>query len=81
MSSAQEALGAARDTFLVTERRWRAGATSLFELEDARRQRAAADDAAIAAMRDHAQAWIALMKAIGVVTPPLYQIQLDPGAA
>jgi multidrug efflux system outer membrane protein len=71
MTSAQEALAAARDTFLVTERRWRAGATSLFELEDARRQRAAAEDAAIAATRDHAQAWIALIKAIGVVTPPL----------
>ena len=71
VSSAQEALGAARDTFLVTERRWRAGATSLFELEDARRQRSAAEDAAIAATRDHVQAWIALMKAIGVVTPPL----------
>lgn len=71
MSSAQEALAAARDMFLVTERRWRAGATSLFELEDARRQRAAAEDAAIAATRDHVQAWIALMKAIGVVTPPL----------
>jgi outer membrane protein TolC len=71
VSSAQEALGAARDTFLVTERRWRAGATNLFELEDARRQRSAAEDAAIAATRDHVQAWIALMKAIGVVTPPL----------
>jgi outer membrane protein, multidrug efflux system len=71
VSSAQEALGAARDTFLVTERRWIAGATNLFELEDARRQRSAAEDAAIAATRDHVQAWIALMKAIGVVTPPL----------
>lgn len=71
MSSAQEALAAARDTFLVTERRWRAGATSLFELEDSRRQRSAAEDAAIAATRDHVQAWIALIKAIGVVTPPI----------
>jgi NodT family efflux transporter outer membrane factor (OMF) lipoprotein len=71
VSSAQEALGAARDTFLVTERRWIAGATSLFELEDARRQRSAAEDAAIAATRDHVQAWIALMKAVGMVTPPL----------
>ena len=69
--SAQEALSAARDTFLVTERRWRAGATSLFELEDARRQQSAAEDAAIAAKRDQVQAWIALMKAIGVTTPPL----------
>jgi NodT family efflux transporter outer membrane factor (OMF) lipoprotein len=68
MSSAQEALAAARDTFLVIERRWRAGATSLFELEDARRQRSAAEDSAIAAARDHVQAWIALIKAIGVVT-------------
>jgi outer membrane protein, multidrug efflux system len=68
VSSAQEALAAARDTFLVTERRWRAGATSLFELEDARRQRSAAEDAAIAAARDHVQAWIALMKAIGAPT-------------
>jgi outer membrane protein, multidrug efflux system len=71
LSSAQEALDAARDTFLVTESRWRAGATNLFELEDARRQRSAAEDAAIAATRDHVQAWIALMKASGVATPPL----------
>jgi NodT family efflux transporter outer membrane factor (OMF) lipoprotein len=71
VSSANEARAAARDTFLMTEHRWRAGATNLFELEDARRQRSAAEDAAIAAARDHALAWIALMKAIGVVTPSL----------
>jgi NodT family efflux transporter outer membrane factor (OMF) lipoprotein len=69
--TSREARVAARDTFLVTEQRWRAGATNLFELEDARRQRAAAEDAAIAAARDQAQAWIALMKAIGTTTPSL----------
>ena len=71
VASAQEALGAARDTYSVTESRWRAGATSLFELEDTRRQRASAQDAAIATVRDQVQAWIALMKAIGVTTPAL----------
>lgn len=69
--TSQDALVAARDTFFVTEQRWRAGAANLFELEDARRQRAAAEDAAIAAARDQAQAWIALMKAIGAATPSL----------
>lgn len=69
--TSQDALVAARDTFFVTEQRWRVGAANLFELEDARRQRAAAEDAAIAAARDQAQAWIALMKAIGTATPSL----------
>jgi NodT family efflux transporter outer membrane factor (OMF) lipoprotein len=69
--TSQQALVAARDTFFVVEQRWRAGAANLFELEDARRQRAAAEDAAIAAARDQAQAWIALMKALGATTPPL----------
>ncbi|MET0282765.1 MAG: TolC family protein, partial [Steroidobacteraceae bacterium] len=71
LATAQEALLAARDSFDVTEQQWRAGAASLFELEDARRQRAIAEDAAIAASRDRAQAWIAMIKAVGTATPPL----------
>jgi outer membrane protein TolC len=69
LSSSEEALAAARDAFRVIERRWRAGVTSLFELEDARRQRVIAEDAAIAATRDHAQAWIAVNESLGAITP------------
>lgn len=69
LSSSEEALAAARDAFRVIERRWRAGVTSLFELEDARRQRVIAEDAAIAATRDHAQAWIAVNESLGASTP------------
>jgi NodT family efflux transporter outer membrane factor (OMF) lipoprotein len=69
LSSSDEALVAARETFQMVERRWRAGVTSLFELEDARRQRVMAEDAAVAATRDHAQAWIAVIESLGVSTP------------
>jgi outer membrane protein TolC len=65
MDTTREAVAAARTTFSATEARWLAGAVSLFELEDARRQLAGAEDSAIAARRDRAQAWVALIKASG----------------
>jgi NodT family efflux transporter outer membrane factor (OMF) lipoprotein len=60
-----EAVVAARLVLEATEARWRAGAVSLFELEDARRQFAAAQDSAITAAQDSGQAWISLVRASG----------------
>jgi len=61
----KESADAARTTFIATEDQWRVGAVSLFELDDARRQLAAALDSAVAADRDRGQAWVALVKATG----------------
>ncbi|XAH23767.1 efflux transporter outer membrane subunit [Xylophilus sp. GW821-FHT01B05] len=65
VASTAEGTVAARTTFEATEAQWRAGATSLFELEDSRRLFASAQDAEISARRDQAQAWVALVKATG----------------
>jgi len=62
---AVDAVAAARVTLVANEAQWRAGSLSLFELEDARRQFAAAQNNAIAAARDRGQAWVALVKATG----------------
>lgn len=70
MDTTREAVAAARTTLSATEARWLAGATSLFELEDARRQFAGAEDSAIAARRDRAQAWVALIRASGNSAEP-----------
>jgi outer membrane protein TolC len=64
-TSAGEAVAAAETLLKASEAQWRAGAISMFELEDSRRQFASAQDAAIAARRDQAQAWVALVKATG----------------
>ncbi|MDO3526371.1 efflux transporter outer membrane subunit [Ralstonia pseudosolanacearum] len=63
--SAGDSVAAARITLQATEVQWKAGATSLFELEDSRRQFASAQDAEVSARRDQAQAWVALVKASG----------------
>lgn len=63
--SAGEAVAAARTTLQASDGQWQAGAISLFELEDSRRQFASAQDAEISARRDQAQAWVALVKATG----------------
>lgn len=63
--SAGEGAAAAGTTLVASEAQWKAGAISLFELEDSRRQFASAQDAEISARRDQAQAWIALVKATG----------------
>lgn len=69
VASASEAAAADRTTLQASTAQWKAGAISLFELEDSRRQYASAQDAEISARRDQAQAWIALVKAsAGAVT-------------
>ena len=57
IASTRESTDAAGRTLAATDARWRAGAVSLFELEDERRQQAAAQDSAITATHDAAQAW------------------------
>ncbi len=68
MESTRAATSAARTTLDATEAQWKAGAVSLFELEDSRRQFASAQDAEISARRDQAQSWVALVKATGGAT-------------
>ena len=65
VTSTREGVDAAHTTFTVSNDQWKAGAISLFELEDSRRQFASAQDAEISARRDQGQAWIALVKATG----------------
>lgn len=65
MTTARTGVVAARVTLQAREAQWRAGAISQFELQDARRQLATALDSEIAATRDEAQAWIALVRAAG----------------
>lgn len=69
-SSASEAVVAAETLLKASEAQWGAGTINLLDLEDSRRQFASAQDAAIAAKRDQAQAWVMLVKAAGgAVTP------------
>ncbi|NIJ37462.1 outer membrane protein TolC [Sphingopyxis panaciterrae] len=65
IATSREAVEAARVVLRANEARWRAGAISMFELEDSRRQFNAAQESAIAAARDRAQAWVALVRAAG----------------
>jgi NodT family efflux transporter outer membrane factor (OMF) lipoprotein len=66
--SAGEAADASQTLLSASEAQWREGAISLFELEDARRQFAGAQDSAIAAAQDSGQAWIELVRASGSAT-------------
>lgn len=63
-----DAVAAAQRVLDATQARWNAGAVSLFEVEDARRQLAAAHESAIAAAHDSSRAWIALVRASGHAT-------------
>jgi NodT family efflux transporter outer membrane factor (OMF) lipoprotein len=65
LSTTRAAADAALAAFDATDAMWRAGAASLFVLEDARRQLASAQNDAIAAVQDSGQAWIALVLACG----------------
>lgn len=65
INTSREAVEAARIALRANEARWRAGAISMFELEDSRRQFNRAQESAIAAARDRAQAWVALVRAAG----------------
>lgn len=63
--STLDAVTAAQRVLDATQARWSVGAVSLFEVEDARRQLADAQDSAIAAAHDSNRAWIALVRASG----------------
>jgi outer membrane protein TolC len=63
--SARESLRASIRLLTASEAQWRAGAISLFELEDARRRYAQARDNTITAACDGSQAWIGLVQASG----------------
>lgn len=65
LASASEAVAAAGTMLQATEDQWKVGIVSSFELEDSRRQFASVQDAEIAARRDQALAWVALVKATG----------------
>lgn len=69
VATSRQAVEAARVALGANEARWRAGATSRFELEDSRRQFNLAQESAIAAARDRAQAWVDLVRASGAVAP------------
>ena len=56
------ALSAARFTLRANEARRRAGSIGAFELEDSRRQLNRAQESAIVAARDRAQAWVELVR-------------------
>jgi NodT family efflux transporter outer membrane factor (OMF) lipoprotein len=65
VSSTRDFVRAAQLTLVASEAQWRAGSLGLFELEDTRRQYAAAQESAIVAARDRAQAWVGLILAAG----------------
>jgi multidrug efflux system outer membrane protein len=72
IESSRRAVVAGHTTLQGKEASWKAGAISLFELEDARRQFNTAQESAIAAARDRAQAWINLYSAAAghISAPP-----------
>ncbi|CAB3803659.1 TolC family protein [Pararobbsia alpina] len=65
MATSQQAVDAGRVSLRADEARWRAGAISIFELEDSRQQFNSAQESAITAARDRAKAWVDLVKATG----------------
>lgn len=65
MATSRQAVSSARYTLRANEARWRAGAISLFELEDSRRQSRTAQDSAVAAARDRARSWVELVRRSG----------------
>jgi len=66
IGTSQETLDTAGFALTANEARWRAGAMSQFELEESRRQFNRAQQGAIEAAADHARAWVALMRRIGL---------------
>jgi outer membrane protein, multidrug efflux system len=61
VEASRSALSAARFTLRANEARRRAGSIGGFELEDSRRQLNRAQEAAVVAARDRAQAWVELV--------------------
>ncbi|MDY7579283.1 TolC family protein [Herbaspirillum sp. RTI4] len=70
LQSSQDAVDAAHLSFRASQAQWRAGAISIFELEQVRRQRQTAEENLITAQRDQVQAWISLMQATGQIDHP-----------
>ena len=70
VQSSQDAVDAAQLSFRASLAQWHAGAISMFELEDVRRQRQTAEENFIAAKRDQGQAWVSLMQATGQIDRP-----------
>ncbi|MBB3117980.1 efflux transporter outer membrane subunit [Pseudoduganella violacea] len=64
-NDAQTALDGYRLNFTATEDRYKNGLASLFELEDARRTRLAAETTVVGLQRERSAAWIALYRAAG----------------
>lgn len=65
LATSRRAVDDGRITLQGSEAQWRVGAISVFELEDARRLFNDAQESAIAAARDRAQAWVSLERASG----------------
>jgi outer membrane protein TolC len=62
---AQTALEGYRANYSAVEDRYKNGMASLFELEDARRTRLAAEQTVINLQRERSAAWVALYRAAG----------------
>lgn len=69
VETSRQAVEAARVALAANDARWRAGAISRFELEDSRREFNLAQESAIAALRDRAEAWVDLIRASGAGAP------------
>jgi multidrug efflux system outer membrane protein len=65
ITQSQLALDGYRASFVAVEERYKNGMASLFELEDARRTRLAAENAMVTVQRERSAAWIALYRAAG----------------
>jgi multidrug efflux system outer membrane protein len=61
----QHAVAAARTSMRIAQLQWKAGASTLLDLEDAQRQYAVASRNAVTAAKDWSQSWIALVRATG----------------
>ncbi|SEO19243.1 efflux transporter, outer membrane factor (OMF) lipoprotein, NodT family [Duganella sp. CF517] len=64
-TDAQTALDGYRANFTAVEERYKNGLASLFELEDARRTRLAAEQTVINLQRERSAAWVSLYRAAG----------------
>ena len=64
-TDAQAALDGYRVNFTAVEDRYKNGMASLFELEDARRTRLAAEQTVINLQRERSAAWVSLYRAAG----------------
>ncbi len=61
----RHAVAAARTSMRIAQLQWKAGASTLLDLEDAQRQYALASRNAVAAAKDRSQSWITLVRATG----------------